>query len=506
MNDHSHPLAGGRHRSIYMAAGGPDEPTDRPRSAFEERLRGWMAASERRFEANMAAGDVLELTMLDIVGEDWWTGGGITSKGVQQKLSAYPKAKTIKILLNSPGGDAFEGLAVQSILRRHGAHIQVEVVGLAASAASIIAMAGDDIAMHEGSLMMVHQPWTFAVGDADEMRTTAEFLDKVNSSGLDVYCRRTGRERKDVAELVAAETWMTAHEAVKEKFATNVVEGAAPEPVAKARAAAQVFMNAAGPRVARERRDAKSLSALLDGLDRNTPAPPAPVPSAKNPGTGEGTQAMKTISLAAVMAALGYTAEQQSSAEENDVLEALKKVKQRADEPATVAVSGVKLLGVATEEEATTKVADLTKLSMAVMGQTGAGSNAEALVRIMNWKSGSELVTEMTTKVSELTTKMESYKLEAAIQRLSRDGKLAPAQHEWARANFKTAESLETFALTLPTLASIGAHEPNAGTNAISLSSDERSICKQLGITEEVYLEQKKLEAQQRGHAARVGG
>src|SRR6478609_1263538 len=159
------------------------EPERRPTSAFEERLRTWMAASDRRFEANMA-GDVLEISMLDIVGEDWWTGGGITSQGVQDKLSANPKAKTIKILLNSPGGDAFEGLAIQSLLRRHGARIEVEVVGLAASAASIIAMAGDEISMHEGSLMMVHQPWTWSVGDASDMRATADFLDKVNSSGL----------------------------------------------------------------------------------------------------------------------------------------------------------------------------------------------------------------------------------------------------------------------------------------------------------------------------------
>lgn len=217
-----------------------------PTSAFEERLRSWMESSERRFEVKQAAGDTLEISMLDIIGEDWWTGGGITSKKVQEKLAGLPKAKTVKVLLNSPGGDAFEGLAIQALLRRHGGRVEVEVVGLAASAASIIAMAGDSIAMHEGSLMMVHEPWTFAIGNATEMRTAAEFLDKVNASGLDVYTRRTGRERADVAALVAAETWMTAHEAVQERFATEVIEGAGPEraPATKARAAAAAFMSA----------------------------------------------------------------------------------------------------------------------------------------------------------------------------------------------------------------------------------------------------------------------
>lgn len=496
------PYAARAHRSIFMMAGAEGEPSDRPRSAFEERLRSWMAASDRRFEANMAAGDVLELVMLDIVGEDWWTGGGITSKSVQQKLAAYPKAKTIKVLLNSPGGDAFEGLTVQSILRRHGARIEVEVVGLAASAASIIAMAGDEIAMHEGALMMVHQPWTFAVGDADEMRTTAEFLDKVNSSGLDVYTRRTGRKREEIAELVAAETWMTAHEAVKEKFATSVVEGAAPEPIAKARAAAQVFMNARGPRKPRESRDAASLSALLDALEPKSPAQPAPVPSAKNPGTGEGTQAMKTISLVAVMAALGYSTEQQTNAEEKDVLDALSKVKQQAE--SAVSISGVKLLGVSSEAEATAKIQQLTRLNSALMAATGASGDAEALARVMAWKGSADREPDHVKQIGDLKAASAASAKEAAIQKLSREGKLAPSMHDWARANFATAEALESFCVALPPMATLGAHEPVDPKKTVTLTAEDRAVIEQLGISEEVYLEEKRLE--QARKAARSGG
>jgi ATP-dependent protease ClpP protease subunit len=484
-----------------MAA--PDlEPGDRPRSAFEERLRGWMAASERRFEANMAAsGDVLELVMLDIVGEDWWTGGGITSKGVQQKLAAYPKVKTIKVLLNSPGGDAFEGLAVQSLLRRHGASIEIEVVGLAASAASIIAMAGDTIAMHEGSLMMVHQPWTFAVGDADEMRTTAEFLDKVNSSGLDVYTRRTGRKREDVAELVAAETWMTAHEAVKEKFATSVVDGASPEPVAKARAAAQVFMQARKPRSAAQ----APIEERQRALEEMSATPASPPVAAATPGDSrKGNEAMKTISLVAVMAALGYTVEQQASAEEKDVLDALGKVKQQAEANSGVSISGVKLLGVTSEAEATAKIQQLTRLNSALMAATSAANDAEALARVMAWKGAADREPEHVKQIGDLKSAGAASAKEAAIQKLSREGKLAPSMHDWARANFATAEALESFCVALPPMATLGAHEPSDPKQTVTLTAQDREVIAMLGIPETVYLEEKKLE--QARKAARSGG
>jgi ATP-dependent protease ClpP protease subunit len=258
-----------------------------------------------------ANGETLELTMLDVVGEDWWTGGGITSKRVQEKLAANPKAKTIKILLNSPGGDAFEGLAIQALLKRHGARVEVEIVGLAASAASVIAMAGDSIAMHEGSLFMIHEPWTFAVGDAGEMRTTAEFLDKVNSSALDVYERRTGRARSEIAKLVNDETWMTAHEAVQEKFATSVIEGAAPEPAAKASAAARTFMSARKPRQ----------------TPRPAPqqqTPPAPEARQISPVLGEETNEMTLPKN--VLAALSLD----ESASEEGALAAINKLKMSA--------------------------------------------------------------------------------------------------------------------------------------------------------------------------------
>lgn len=196
-------------------------------SAYEQDLRRWIANNrdQRGLEVNAKADGEVEISMLDVIGEDWWTGGGITAKSVKARLDANPNAKVIRVLLNSPGGDVFEGLAIRSLLKRSGARVEVEVLGWAASAASVIAMAGDTIAMHEGSMMMVHKAWTIAIGDDSDMRATADFLGKINDSIVDIYERRTGRARDEVVEMVAAETWMTAHDAVEQKFADSVIVG-----------------------------------------------------------------------------------------------------------------------------------------------------------------------------------------------------------------------------------------------------------------------------------------
>ena len=198
----------------------------RPRSSgFEDEIRKWLKANaeQRVFNAKTDSDGTLELNMLDIIGEDWWTGGGITANRVKAQLDANKGAKTIRVLMNSPGGDAFEGLAIQSLLNRSGARVEFEIIGLAASAATVIAMAGDSIAIHEGAMFMVHEAWTFGVGNKRDLRTTADFLEKVDGSILDVYSRRTSRDRAELSKLVEATTWMTAHEAVEQKFATSVI-------------------------------------------------------------------------------------------------------------------------------------------------------------------------------------------------------------------------------------------------------------------------------------------
>lgn len=226
----------------------------RPRAnGFEEKVREWIQANadQRAFTAVKNTEGVLELNMLDVIGRDYWTGGGITSKAVKATLDSNKDARTIKVLMNSPGGDAFEGLAIQNLLKRTGARIEFEIIGLAASAATVIAMAGDTITIHEGAMFMIHEAWTWDVGNKRDLRETASFLEKVDGSIVDIYARRTGRTADEITPLVEATTWMTAHEAVTEKFATSVIpakSGAGNSSATKAAAAGAGRIQAKGQR------------------------------------------------------------------------------------------------------------------------------------------------------------------------------------------------------------------------------------------------------------------
>lgn len=116
--------------------------------------------------------------------------------------------------INSPGGDAWDGVAIANVLRRHRARVEVTVDGLAASAASLIAMAGDHITMAASSMMMIHDASGFAWGNAETMNEAAALLDKLSDSYADAYAKRGGGTREQWRETMRAETWYTAEEAV----------------------------------------------------------------------------------------------------------------------------------------------------------------------------------------------------------------------------------------------------------------------------------------------------
>lgn len=146
---------------------------------------------------------------------------GVSAKSFLSAVGEI-KGSTINLEINSPGGDVFAGIAMYNGLRATGKTINVKVLGIAASAASLVAMAGDTIDMPENSMMMVHNPWSFAMGDAEEMRATADVLDKIQMSLVATYAKRTGRKDDDIIEMLNKETWMTADEAVAAGFATSV--------------------------------------------------------------------------------------------------------------------------------------------------------------------------------------------------------------------------------------------------------------------------------------------
>ncbi|MFO7178990.1 MAG: Clp protease ClpP [Pseudomonadota bacterium] len=194
-------------------------------------MREWLATNKREFRAEQrggSGGGELELAIMDVIGGGWFWEG-ITAKKVKRALDAAPNVGLIRVLINSPGGVVWDGVAIHALLKRHRARVEIEVLGEAASAASVVAMAGDRISVHEGAFFMVHEAWTVAGGKAAELRETADLLDKINDSMVDLYTRRTGKPREQIVELVRAETWMSAQDAFARGFADEVIPGKAPE-------------------------------------------------------------------------------------------------------------------------------------------------------------------------------------------------------------------------------------------------------------------------------------
>ena len=146
---------------------------------------------------------------------------GVNAKQFIGDLKAID-AKTIKLAINSPGGSVFDALAMYNALRQHPANVEVTVLGVAASAASLVAMAGDTIVMPENAFMMIHNPLNFAYGNADELREMADVLDKIGASLVATYANRTGLPEDEIKALLDAETWLNAEEAVLKGFADEL--------------------------------------------------------------------------------------------------------------------------------------------------------------------------------------------------------------------------------------------------------------------------------------------
>lgn len=173
------------------------------------------------------------ISIYDVIGEDFWTGGGFTAKRMASALRSIGK-NSVTVNINSPGGDMFEGIAIYNLLREHDAKVTINVMGWAASAASIIAMAGDEIRMGLGTFMMVHNAWGAVIGNRHDMRDAAKLFDSFDSAIADIYEARTGSARKQIENLMDAESFMGPSEAVKNGFADVIADDIkAPEGDAK---------------------------------------------------------------------------------------------------------------------------------------------------------------------------------------------------------------------------------------------------------------------------------
>ena len=179
---------------------------------------------ERMWELRQAAEPgVLELYIYgDVEGDyyDWWTGETIRSEtsanAFRDALASYPDAAEIRLYINSYGGSVFEGTAIYNQLRRHPARKTVYIDGFACSIASVIAMAGDRIIMPRNTMMMIHNMWMGAVGNAAALRKAADDLDIINAAGRAAYLEKAGDklEESRLVEMMDAETWLTAEDCI----------------------------------------------------------------------------------------------------------------------------------------------------------------------------------------------------------------------------------------------------------------------------------------------------
>ena len=132
------------------------------------------------------------------------------------------EAKSIRLSLNSYGGNVFDGIAIYNYLKNSDADVEVNVVGIAASSASIIAMAGDVINMPEDAFLMIHNPWVQMVGDADELRKEADLLDQIRNQLVNIYKKKTGKDEEDLIAMLNEETWLNGSDAAEMGFVDQV--------------------------------------------------------------------------------------------------------------------------------------------------------------------------------------------------------------------------------------------------------------------------------------------
>lgn len=201
----------------------PAAPAGRPSAAVSgyvspRALDRWDAGVQAAVESE----DDRSISVYDVIGYDWWTGEGVTAKRISSALRSLGKGP-VTVNINSPGGDIFEGFAIYNLLREHPGDVTVKVLGLAASAASIIAMAGDDVQIARSGFFMVHNCWFVAQGNRHDLREIAGWMEPFDAAMADIYAARTGMDPAEAQKQMDGETWIAGSQAIEQGYADQLL-------------------------------------------------------------------------------------------------------------------------------------------------------------------------------------------------------------------------------------------------------------------------------------------
>jgi len=201
----------------------PGAPEGRPCAAVSSQVQP--RALERWNAGVRAAAEAEEdrtISIYDVIGYDPWSGDGVTARRISSALRSMGTGP-VTVNVNSPGGDMFEGLAIYNLLREHKGEVTVKVLGLAASAASIIAMAGDTVQIARAGFLMIHNAWVMAVGNRHDLEEVAATLKPFDDAMASIYAARTGQDAKAMGKLMDAETWIGGDAAIEDGFADELL-------------------------------------------------------------------------------------------------------------------------------------------------------------------------------------------------------------------------------------------------------------------------------------------
>jgi len=164
-----------------------------------------------------------ELMLYEFIGYDWWTEEGMTAKRFAEELQQLGDIDSLTVRINSPGGDVFDGFAMHNQLVGVEYDVKVVIEGIAASAASVVAMAGDTVSMYETSTLMIHDAWMHIMGNEQDLRDAADVLGKLDSQIAETYAARSSQTVTELRELMNKDTYITASEAVEMGLADDIV-------------------------------------------------------------------------------------------------------------------------------------------------------------------------------------------------------------------------------------------------------------------------------------------